>query len=162
MAKINTDELAKTLEGLLGKEVTCEPAEGKPAKGFTPFGDSTLRAEIEANPIDWLGAEHVARHGPLPSVLVKLLNPAQRLPVHVHPTRSFASNHLDCPYGKTEAWIILESDNSGGQVFVGTHRAVAHQEWADRRRPGRSLPWQRRRWAHPSPSLRWPATGSIY
>jgi mannose-6-phosphate isomerase len=104
---------------------------GESTTGLTPFGDSTLRAEIEANPIDWLGAEHVARHGPLPSVLVKLLNPAQRLPVHVHPTRSFASNHLDCPYGKTEAWIILESDNSGGEVFVGTHRAVAHQEWAD-------------------------------
>lgn len=104
---------------------------GESTTGLTPFGDSTLRAEIEANPIDWLGAEHVARHGSSPSVLVKLLDPAQRLPVHVHPSRSFASEHLDCPYGKTEAWVILESETSGGEVFVGTHRAVAHQEWAD-------------------------------
>jgi mannose-6-phosphate isomerase len=103
---------------------------GEPTTGLTPFANSTLRAEIEANPIDWLGPEHVARFGPSPSVLVKLLNPAQRLPVHVHPTRSFASDHLDCPYGKTEAWIILESDALGGAVYVGTHRAVAHQEWA--------------------------------
>ena len=104
---------------------------GESTTGLTPFGDGTLRAEIEANPIEWLGAEYVARHGPSPSVLVKLLDPAQRLPVHLHPTRSFARQHLDCPYGKTEAWVILESEPSGGAVYVGTHRAVAPQEWAD-------------------------------
>lgn len=104
---------------------------GQSLTGLTPFGDSTLRAEIEANPIDWLGAEHVARYGPSPSVLVKLLDPAQRLPVHLHPTRRFAREHLDCPYGKTEAWVILESESSGGTVFVGTHRAVAPEEWAE-------------------------------
>ncbi len=103
---------------------------GESTTGLTPFGDSTLREEIEANPIDWLGAEHVARHGPSPNVLVKLLDPAQRLPVHLHPTRNFANEHLNCPHGKTEAWVILESGTSDGTVFVGTHRAVPHQEWA--------------------------------
>lgn len=104
---------------------------GELSNGLTSFSDTTLRAEIEANPIDWLGAEHVARYGPLPNVLVKLLDPAQRLPVHLHPTRTFARDHLDCPYGKTEAWIILESEPSGGEVFVGTNRAVSHVEWAN-------------------------------
>ncbi len=104
---------------------------GQSTTGLTPYGDGTLRAEIEANPIGWLGAEHVARHGPSPGVLVKLLDPAQRLPVHLHPTRSFARRHLDCPYGKTEAWVILESEAPGGTVFVGTQREVAHQEWAE-------------------------------
>ncbi len=103
---------------------------GEPTTGLTTFGDRTLRAEIEANPIGWLGADYVARHGPSPAVLVKLLDPAQRLPVHLHPTRRFAREHLDCPYGKTEAWVILESEPSGGDVFVGTHRAVPQQEWA--------------------------------
>ena len=72
----------------------------------------------------------MARHGPSPSVLVKLLDPAQRLPVHLHPTRTFAAEHLGCPYGKTEAWIILETEPAGGDVFVGTNRSVAHHEWA--------------------------------
>ena len=103
---------------------------GEPTLGLTSLGENTLRAEIEANPIEWLGAEHVARHGPQPNVLVKLLDPSQRLPVHLHPTRRFANEHLDCPYGKTEAWVILESEPSGGTVFVGTHRAVARHEWA--------------------------------
>jgi mannose-6-phosphate isomerase len=103
---------------------------GQSGTGLTPYGDSTLKAEIEANPTAWLGAEHVARHGPSPNVLVKLLDPAQRLPVHFHPTRSFARQHLNCPYGKTEAWVILDTEASGGTVFVGTHRAVACEEWA--------------------------------
>ncbi|MFW2332984.1 class I mannose-6-phosphate isomerase [Ilumatobacter sp.] len=102
---------------------------GEPTNGLTSFGHRTLRAEIEANPVAWLGPEYVARHGPSPAVLVKLLDPAQRLPVHLHPTRRFAGEHLDCPYGKTEAWVILETEPSGGDVFVGTHRAVAREEW---------------------------------
>lgn len=104
---------------------------GESVLGLTPFDGRTLREEIDANPIDWLGASHVARYGPSPAVLVKLLDPAQRLPVHLHPTRRFAADHLDCPYGKTEAWIILESEPAGGDVFVGTHRDVAHSEWLD-------------------------------
>jgi len=102
---------------------------GEPTDGLTSFGDRTLRAEIEANPVAWLGSEHVVRHGPSPAVLVKLLDPAQRLPVHLHPTRRFAREHLDCPYGKTEAWVILDTEPSGGDVFVGTRRAVAREEW---------------------------------
>ena len=104
---------------------------GESVLGLTTVGDRTLREEIEADPIAWLGAAHVARHGPSPSVLVKLLDPAQRLPVHLHPTRNFARRHLDCPYGKTEAWIILEAEPAGGEVFVGTHRNVARREWEE-------------------------------
>ncbi|NNC80514.1 MAG: hypothetical protein HKN94_10220 [Acidimicrobiales bacterium] len=103
---------------------------GESELGLTGFAGHTLRAEIEANPVDWLGAAHLSRYGPSLGVLVKLLDPAQRLPVHLHPTRTFAAEHLDCPYGKTEAWVILETEPAGGDVFVGTHRAVAGEEWA--------------------------------
>lgn len=104
---------------------------GQSTTGLTAYGEGTLRAEIEADPVAWLGAEHVARFGPSPSVLVKLLDPAQRLPVHLHPTRRFARQHLDCPYGKTEAWVILETEAPGGTVFVGTHREVTPDEWGE-------------------------------
>src|SRR4051794_40911476 len=33
-----------------------------------------------------------------PSVLVKLLDPANRLPVHAHPNRAFAREHLGSEY----------------------------------------------------------------
>ena len=67
-----------------------------------------LRDLVEADPDGWLGAAHVARWGSSPALLVKLLDAGERLPVHVHPDRSFARRHLDCPFGKTEAWVVLD------------------------------------------------------
>lgn len=42
-------------------------------------------------------------------VLVKLLDAAERLPIHCHPTRAFAQRVLGSAYGKTEAWLVLET-----------------------------------------------------
>jgi mannose-6-phosphate isomerase len=43
--------------------------------------------------------------------------------VHVHPDRAFASSHLDCPYGKTEAWLVLDAE-PGAAVHLGWDRDV--------------------------------------
>ena len=50
------------------------------------------------------------------SLLFKLLDSAERLVIQVHPTVSFAKEHLNSPYGKTECWYIL---NDGGYVYLG-------------------------------------------
>jgi len=65
-------------------------------------------------------------------VLVKLLDAGQRLPVHVHPDREFARRHLDCPYGKTEAWLVLGAD-PGSSVYLGWRDDVHPDELAARR-----------------------------
>jgi mannose-6-phosphate isomerase len=72
-----------------------------------------------ADPEAWLGAEHLAAYGPDPAILVKLLDAGERLPVHVHPNREFARRHLDCPYGKTEAWVVIEVDGEDPHVYLG-------------------------------------------
>ena len=60
-------------------------------RGLSRLQDGTLvRDAVAADPEAWLGAEHVARFGPDPSLLVKLLDAGQRLPVHFHPGRAFA------------------------------------------------------------------------
>lgn len=92
-------------------------AEGGDGLTFLPEG-VTLAAELDAHPEAWLGARHVARHGAEPGLLVKLLDAAERLPVHVHPDRSFARAHLHSPHGKTEAWLVLHAD-PGGMVWLG-------------------------------------------
>jgi mannose-6-phosphate isomerase len=104
---------------------------GHETNGLTQIDGVDLRDIIGDDPESWLGAEHVARYGPQTGVLVKLLDAGQRLPVHLHPTRRFARQHLDCPYGKTEAWVVLEGEHGGGTVFVGTTRPVPGDEWAD-------------------------------
>jgi mannose-6-phosphate isomerase len=80
-----------------------------------------LRDLVAADPSGWLGEgiDDVRRAGAGDTgLLVKLLDAGQRLPVHVHPTRSFARSHLDCPYGKTEAWYVLDADQ-GAAVYLG-------------------------------------------
>ena len=119
------------------------PAERSPeewlASTSTRFGEATsglstlpdgsfLRDAVSAAPGGWTG-------GPLPGgpgdvgVLVKLLDAGQRLPVHVHPDRAFAAQHLHSCYGKTEAWYVLEAVD-GAQVHLGWQADVQAEELA--------------------------------
>lgn len=92
-----------------------------------------LRDLVAADPGGWLGGA-----GGWPGdtgVLVKLLDAAQRLPVHVHPDRAFARTHLNCPYGKTEAWYVLAADGVGddaASVWLGWQTDVDPDELAER------------------------------
>jgi mannose-6-phosphate isomerase len=49
-------------------------------------------------------------------VLVKLLSPSGPVPLHAHPTRAWARRHLGSPYGKTEAWILLDTPGDGTEA----------------------------------------------
>jgi len=77
-----------------------------------------LRDVIESDPINWLGEKHIAKFGSSIEILVKLLDPDQRLPVHYHPNIGFAKENLHINHGKTEAWIILDAP-VGAKVGIG-------------------------------------------
>ena len=89
-----------------------------------------LRDLIDADPIGWLGSDEGPRGDN--GILVKLLDPAQRLPVHVHPDRAFATSHLNCPYGKTEAWYVLATSGDSPSVWLGFREDVDPQELSRR------------------------------
>src|SRR2546421_10023821 len=96
--------------------------------GLTTLPDGRLLADaIAAEPERWLGPAHVDRYGADPAILVKLLDAGERLPVHVHPDRRFAATHLASPYGKTEAWVILEAAPDA-VVYLGFARTVETDE----------------------------------
>ena len=93
--------------------------------GLSTLPDGRLLAEaIAADPRWWLGPGRTDT-----GVLVKLLDAGQRLPLHVHPDRGFATAHLASPYGKTEAWVIV-SARSGAYVHLGFDRDVEAGELA--------------------------------
>ena len=69
----------------------------------------------------------MARYGADPALLVKLLDAGQQLPLHVHPDRGYATEHLASPFGKTEAWIVLEAD-PGAVMYLGFSRDVEAAE----------------------------------
>jgi len=102
---------------------------GEPDLGPAKLADGTLlRDAVRANPRTWVGRDD-AESGDT-GVLVKLLDAGQRLPVHVHPTREFASRHLGCAYGKTEAWYVLEAADDAA-VWVGWREEISHDRLMD-------------------------------
>ncbi|MEO3777611.1 class I mannose-6-phosphate isomerase [Micromonospora sp. B11E3] len=105
---------------------------GLAPSGLSTLADSRVLAEaIAADPRWWLGPERADT-----GVLVKLLDAGQRLPLHVHPDRRFATAHLASPYGKTEAWVIV-SARPDAYVHLGFARDVEAAElagWVDGQR----------------------------
>lgn len=88
---------------------------GEAEQGLSRLNDGTLLRDAIKNDADgWLGADHVKNFGLSTEILVKLLDPDQRLPVHYHPNKAFAKTHLGLDHGKTEAWIILEAPTGSG------------------------------------------------
>lgn len=112
---------------------TVARADAWPAGLARTVDGAVLRDLVAADPLGWVGAEP---GGALAAgdtgLLLKLLDAGQRLPVHVHPDRAFARSHLACPYGKTEAWFVLEADD-GAAVHLGWREPVDPRELAERR-----------------------------
>jgi mannose-6-phosphate isomerase len=112
--------------------------DGKP-QGYSPIeipgvGPKTLKEIIEALPEEMVGARFADRWGPIGGVLVKLLSPAGQVPLHAHPTRAWARSHLNSPFGKTEAWILLETPGDGREpayAGVGFRPGVDRNSFAD-------------------------------
>ena len=93
---------------------------GSAGEGLTRLEDGrTLREAIGSDPDGFLGRRHAEAYGDDPALLVKLLHAGERLPVHCHPDRGFARRHLGCPWGKTEAWVILGGDGPDPVVHLG-------------------------------------------
>jgi mannose-6-phosphate isomerase len=98
---------------------------GEDRTGLSALPDGRLlRDAITADPEAFFGAKHADRYGADPALLVKLLDAGERLPVHCHPARAFAQRHLDSPYGKTEAWLIVEARGESPAVHLGFRQDV--------------------------------------
>ncbi|WP_294181894.1 class I mannose-6-phosphate isomerase [uncultured Schumannella sp.] len=94
---------------------------GHSTLGLTTLPDGRLLVDaVAADPEGWLGPGHVSAYGADTRLLVKLLHAGQRLPVHAHPDREFASRWLGRAHGKVEAWHIL----TGGDIYLGVRADV--------------------------------------
>ncbi len=117
---------AKTPEDWIASTTTRY---GHERLGLTSLPDGRLLADaVAAEPLSWLGAEHRAAFGDSTELLVKLLDAGERLVVHCHPSREFATRHLGCAHGKTEAWLVLEASAHDTFVYLGFQAQVSQRE----------------------------------
>ena len=109
------------------------PGRDDPEEGLSRLADGRLlRDVVEADSVGWLGEAHVSRFGVSSGLLVKLLDSAERLPVHFHPDRAFAREAFGSAFGKTEAWLVLDTREGEADVWVGLREPVAeatYLEW---------------------------------
>jgi mannose-6-phosphate isomerase len=98
--------------------------------GLTVLADGrTLRDAVANDPLGFLGADHVREFGVNTMLLVKLLSTDERLFVHYHPDAAFATEHLGQSRGKTEAWIILDTDGrDDAYALLGFNRPIPKAE----------------------------------
>ncbi|HEY0247259.1 MAG TPA: class I mannose-6-phosphate isomerase [Gryllotalpicola sp.] len=90
---------------------------------------TTLRDAVAADPLGYLGPEHLERLGASTMLLTKLLNTGERLFVHYHPDDAFAQSRLGRVQGKTEAWVVLDvEEGQEGYAALGFSRAVSEPE----------------------------------
>jgi mannose-6-phosphate isomerase len=93
------------------------------------IGTVPLKDIVEALPEEMVGAAFAHRWGPITGVLVKLLSPAGPVPLHAHPSRDWARRHLGSPFGKTEAWILLDTPGDG---LEAAHAGIGFVSGVDR------------------------------
>ncbi len=105
----------------------------EPEAGLTRLEDGALlRDAIRQRPAYW----------GTPDLLVKLLDPVERLPVHAHPDREFARLQLGSEYGKTEAWIVVDTRDTEAEVWLGLKEDVEparYRDWIERQDTERLL-----------------------
>lgn len=105
---------------------------GAESQGLSVLPDGRLlRDVVVEQPDAWLGPEHVQDFGIDTGLLVKLLDAGERLPVHAHPSRSWARDNLGCDYGKTEAWYVVAAAR-GATVHLGFRRDITPDELSER------------------------------
>jgi len=114
--------------------------ENPPDKGFSriqlPSGEIVLLKELlEAFPKETLGEAHFKKFGVNLGILVKIFDVGEdsHIPVHWHPSPQFASKHLNSPYGKNEAWIVIGT-RPGARAWIGWKTDISREEfkkWMD-------------------------------
>ncbi len=118
-------------EDWLGSATEAQnPGSNDREEGLSRLADGRLlRDVVEADPVVWLGQPHVELFGTSTALLVKLLDTAERLPVHAHPDREFARDAFDSPFGKTEAWVVLDTREEEAEVWVGLREPVEPERY---------------------------------
>lgn len=87
-----------------------------------------LKDKIEKEPVKFLGESQYKKYGSNMSILVKLLDAAERLFIQCHPTIQFAKEYFNSEFGKTECWYIISAEKNAC-VYLGFKPEITKEKW---------------------------------
>ena len=82
-----------------------------------------FRDILKENPEGLLGERCSKLDNGKLSILVKLLDAAERLVIQCHPTIPFAKERFNSPFGKTECWYMLKTEENAC-VYLGFKEGI--------------------------------------
>lgn len=85
---------------------------------------------LKENPDKFLGKTLAEKFDGNLSILVKLLDSAERLVIQCHPTVSFAKENFGSIFGKTECWYILDCEEDAS-VYLGFNPGITKEKWKE-------------------------------
>ncbi len=129
MGKENPTDGRYPEEWLASTAVAFNPDKPVPNEGLSVLENGSYFKELlEKAPEKLLGKRLSEKHGGKQSILVKLLDSAERLVIQCHPTIEFAKEHFDSPFGKTECWYILDTEKDAC-VYLGFKEGITKEHW---------------------------------
>ena len=97
-----------------------------------PHKGEFLRDLIVNNPSEMLGDRHVDKFGESLGFLAKLIDSYHRLNIQTHPDNDKAMEYFNSPFGKTEAWYIIDTRPIEGQdpfLYLGFKTGITKENW---------------------------------
>ena len=87
-----------------------------------------FKTVLEKNSEKILGKRLNEKYNGRFSMLVKLLDSAERLLIQCHPTVSFAKKEFNSDFGKTECWYFLDTQEDAC-VYLGFKEGITKEKW---------------------------------
>ena len=110
---------ATGVDGHYPEEWVCSTVSAKDGTGLSRLEDGRTLKEVIGRDLD---------------VLVKVLDSCTRLMIQVHPDRERAMRYFNSPFGKTEAWYILDTRKVNGEdpyVLLGFQEGITREKWME-------------------------------
>lgn len=110
------------------------PGEGLSKVSINSEEEISLKEIIASSPSSFLGSNYAELCNGDLGVLARIGDPAIRLVIQAHPDKKSASEYLNYPFGKTEAWHILscrDMENDKAHVYVGFKPGITKGKWKE-------------------------------
>ncbi len=87
---------------------------------------------ILENPNYYLGEEYYKKNGLDFGFLTKIIDSSMRLHTQAHPTKEFAKEFLNSPYGKFECYYVLSSrEDTQPYIRLGFQKEIDKEKWKE-------------------------------